>query len=140
MASTWPHIAFPKASQGAFKEKFLHLYMHHPPNFSSLQQNLSEKDSISIKLVELQLPTLPELPPHLHTTNGLPPHLIPTLKKSLVMAKPNFHNILQSLKPDFVLYEFIQPWAQQWPPPKIFRLCCSFAPVQHQLLFTSSIA
>lgn len=105
------HISpFIELAKALTKRNFYIYVCSTPVNLSSLKQNLSEKDSISIKLVELQVPTLPELPPHHHTTNGLPPHLMPTLKEAVDMAKPSFHNILRTLKPDMVLYDFLQPW------------------------------
>ncbi|KAF8396448.1 hypothetical protein HHK36_018067 [Tetracentron sinense] len=62
-------------------------------------------------MVELHLPTFPDLPPHYHTTKGLPPHLMATLKKAFDMANPSFSNILKTLNPDLLIYDFIQPWA-----------------------------
>ncbi|KAL2455199.1 UDP-glycosyltransferase 91C1 [Abeliophyllum distichum] len=82
-----------------------------PANLSSIKHKIGEKFALSIQLVELHLPTLPELPPCYHTTNGLPPHLMPTLKKALEMATPNFCNILCTIKPDLLIYDFLQPWA-----------------------------
>ncbi|GFS43020.1 UDP-glucosyl transferase 72E1 [Actinidia rufa] len=61
--------------------------------------------------MELHLPSLPELPPHHHTTNGLPPHLLSTLMRALDMSSSSFSNILQTLRPDLVIYDFLQPWA-----------------------------
>ncbi|KAE8038761.1 hypothetical protein FH972_011237 [Carpinus fangiana] len=74
-------------------------------------QKLPQKYSLSIQFVELHLPSLPELPPHYHTTNGLPPHLAPTLKKAFDMGSQNFSAILKSLSPDLLVYDFIQQWA-----------------------------
>ncbi|VFQ62839.1 unnamed protein product [Cuscuta campestris] len=81
-----------------------------PTNLNSIKKRLTDKDSIAIKLVELHLPSLPNLPPHLHTTNGLPPRLMPTLKRAMDMAKPGFFTLLRTFKPDLVLYDFLQPW------------------------------
>ncbi|CAH9147386.1 unnamed protein product [Cuscuta epithymum] len=81
-----------------------------PVNLNSIKKSLSEKDSVSIKLVELHLPDLPHLPPHYHTTNGLPPHLMPALKSAMDMAQPHFSTLLTTLKLDLVLYDFLQPW------------------------------
>ncbi|KAJ8528779.1 hypothetical protein K7X08_030423 [Anisodus acutangulus] len=67
-------------------------------------------DSISIKMVEIHLPNLPDLPPHYHTTNGLPPHLMSTLKNAMDIAKPSFSNIINTLKPDLIMYDFLHPW------------------------------
>ncbi|XP_006355167.1 beta-D-glucosyl crocetin beta-1,6-glucosyltransferase-like [Solanum tuberosum] len=79
-------------------------------NINSFKQTISEKYSISIKIVEIHLPNLPNLPPHYHTTNGLPPHLMSTLKNAMDMARPSFYHILTTLKPDLVIYDFLQPW------------------------------
>ncbi|KAM3360189.1 beta-D-glucosyl crocetin beta-1,6-glucosyltransferase-like [Capsicum galapagoense] len=83
-----------------------------PINLKSTKPNIPEKYSDSIQLVELHLAELPELPPHYHTTNGLPPHLNHTLQKALKMSKPNFAKILQNLKPDLVIYDVLQQWAE----------------------------
>lgn len=72
---------------------------------------LSDNFSLSIQLIELHLPSLPELPPHYHTTKGLPLHLMPTLKKAFDMASSSFFNILKNVNPDLLIYDFIQPWA-----------------------------
>ncbi|XP_008231995.1 PREDICTED: beta-D-glucosyl crocetin beta-1,6-glucosyltransferase-like [Prunus mume] len=81
-----------------------------PVNLSSIKPKLSEEYSHCIEFVELHLPH-DDLPPHYHTTNGLPPHLMATLKKAFDMASPNFSNILKTLKPDLLIYDFLQPWA-----------------------------
>ncbi|KAK4414632.1 Beta-D-glucosyl crocetin beta-1,6-glucosyltransferase [Sesamum alatum] len=82
-----------------------------PANLSSIKHKISEKFALSVRLVELHLPSLPNLPPCYHTTNGLPPDLMPTLKLAFDMAKPNFFRILASIKPDLLIYDFLQPWA-----------------------------
>ncbi|XP_077240042.1 UDP-glucosyltransferase 29-like [Tasmannia lanceolata] len=82
-----------------------------PINLSSIKQQLNEKAFPSIQLVEIQLPHLPNLPPKFHTTKSLPPHLMPTLKKAFDLAKPAFSDILSLLKPNLLIYDFIQPWA-----------------------------
>ncbi|KAL0397719.1 UNVERIFIED_CONTAM: Beta-D-glucosyl crocetin beta-1,6-glucosyltransferase [Sesamum calycinum] len=82
-----------------------------PANLSSIKHKIGEKFALSIRLVELHLPSLPNLPPCYHTTNGLPPDLMPTLKLAFDMAKPNFFRILASVKPNLLIYDFLQPWA-----------------------------
>ncbi|XP_049379605.1 beta-D-glucosyl crocetin beta-1,6-glucosyltransferase-like [Solanum stenotomum] len=84
-----------------------------PINLKSTINKIPEKYSESIQLIELHLPEFPELPPHYHTTNGLPPHLNHTLKKALKMSKPNFSKILENLKPDLVIYDILQQWAER---------------------------
>ncbi|XP_052192453.1 UDP-glucosyltransferase 29-like [Diospyros lotus] len=82
-----------------------------PVNLSSIKRRITEKQSDSIKLVELHVPSLPDLPPQLHTTKDLPPHLMVTLKQAFDLAEPNFSDILKALKPDILVYDFLQPWA-----------------------------
>ncbi|KAK4404905.1 UDP-glucosyltransferase 29 [Sesamum angolense] len=61
--------------------------------------------------VPLFLPPLPGLPPELHTTNGLPSHLMPRLKEAFDLSVNDFSNILKQLKPHLLIYDVIQPWA-----------------------------
>ncbi|KAM1263012.1 hypothetical protein ACFX13_028741 [Malus domestica] len=84
-----------------------------PVILNSVKPKLPERYSHCIEFVELHLPhdVFPELAPHYHTTNGLPPHLMPTLKMALQMASPYFSNILKTLNPDFLIYDFVVPWA-----------------------------
>ncbi|KAA8534524.1 hypothetical protein F0562_032041 [Nyssa sinensis] len=77
----------------------------------SIKNKITEEYSLSIQLIELHLPSLPELPPHYHTTKGLPTHLMSTLKNAYEMASPSFADILKNLNPDLVIYDFNQPWA-----------------------------
>ncbi|KAL2554599.1 UDP-glycosyltransferase 91B1 [Forsythia ovata] len=112
-----------------------------PINLDSIRTKLSEKESISIKLVELHIPASPELPPHYHTTNGLPHHLMPALKKALDTARYSFSTTLKTLKPDLVLYDYLPPWApeeamlQNIPAVLFFTTCaaaCSY--ILHEIL------
>ncbi|XP_055811407.1 beta-D-glucosyl crocetin beta-1,6-glucosyltransferase-like [Solanum dulcamara] len=82
-----------------------------PINLNFIKKKIPHKYSCSIQLVEFHLPDLPELPPHYHTTNGLPLHLHSTLYKALVMEKPQFYQILKDQKPDVLVYDIMQPWA-----------------------------
>ncbi|XP_059307684.1 UDP-glucosyltransferase 29-like [Lycium ferocissimum] len=92
--------------------KNFHIYMCSTPvNLNSIKESVTEKYSQLIELVEIHLPSLPNLPPHYHTTNGLPSHLMNTLKTAFEMAAPKFSKILHTLKPDLVIYDFNQPWA-----------------------------
>ncbi|WMV31598.1 hypothetical protein MTR67_024983 [Solanum verrucosum] len=72
---------------------------------------MPHKYSCSIQLLEFHLQDLPELPPHYHTTNGLPLHLQSTLYKALMMEKPQFYQILKDQKPDVLVFDIMQPWA-----------------------------
>ncbi|KAL8090294.1 UDP-glucosyltransferase 29-like [Apium graveolens] len=82
-----------------------------PINLNSIRKNVTEKWSNSIHLVELNILPLPDLPPHYHTTNGLPPHLMVTLKTAFENSSPEFLKIFVSVKPDILIYDFNQPWA-----------------------------
>ncbi|KAG6628670.1 UDP-glucosyltransferase 29-like [Carya illinoinensis] len=106
------HISpFLELSKKLAKRNFHIYFCSTPVNLSSIKPKLSAKYSRSIQLVELHLPSLPELPPQNHTTKGLPPHLNATLKRAFDMAGPHFSNILKTLSPDLLIYDFLQPWA-----------------------------
>ncbi|KAF5959050.1 hypothetical protein HYC85_000259 [Camellia sinensis] len=93
--------------------KNFHIYFCSTPiNLKSIKKRITDKYSLSIELVEIHLPSLPELPPHHHTTNGLPLHLNSTLQEAFEMASPNFSNILKTLSPDLVIYDFLPSWAR----------------------------
>jgi UDP-glucoronosyl and UDP-glucosyl transferase len=72
-----------------------------------------DNHGLRIKLVELHLPSLPSLPPHLHTTKHLPPDLMQSLKCALDLSEPAFSSLLDSIQPDLLIYDFLQPWACQ---------------------------
>ncbi|KAL3648873.1 hypothetical protein CASFOL_005276 [Castilleja foliolosa] len=76
-------------------------------NLDSIKLNIHE----SIELVELHIPSSSELPPEMHTTKNLPSHHIPTLLKDFQLSSPSFSEILNSIKPDLLIYDFFQPWA-----------------------------
>ncbi|KAI7725079.1 hypothetical protein M8C21_014222 [Ambrosia artemisiifolia] len=83
-----------------------------PANLDSVKKTSTNGGYLSsVRLIELHLPTLPDLPPHLHTTNGLPIHLMHTLKQALDMSSPGFSKILKTLKPNLLIYDILQPWA-----------------------------
>ncbi|XP_049381451.1 anthocyanidin-3-O-glucoside rhamnosyltransferase-like [Solanum stenotomum] len=93
--------------------EFLIYLCSTPINLKYASKKIPEKYADSIQLVELHLPELPELPPHYHTTYDLPHHLHHTLQKALKMSKPNFSKILENLKPDLVIYDILQQWAER---------------------------
>ncbi|XP_048140169.1 UDP-glucosyltransferase 29-like [Rhodamnia argentea] len=96
-----------------FADRNIHIYFCSTPvNLASVKPKLAGTKYFSkIKLVELHLPSLPELPPRNHTTKTLPPHLMPTLKKAFDTSSPGFAGILRLLVSDLVVYDFLQPWA-----------------------------
>ncbi|GMP84045.1 hypothetical protein CsSME_00037730 [Camellia sinensis var. sinensis] len=86
-----------------------HIYLCSTPiNLKPIKDRITEKFSHSIELVEFHLPSLLELPPHYHTTNGLPTHLNSTLLTAFDMAIPNVSNIFKTLSPDLVIYDVNQ--------------------------------
>lgn len=97
------------AKKLAKRSNFHICFCSTPSILNSIKQ--SDKFSLSIQLIEFHLPSSPELPPQYHTTKGLPPHLMPTLKEAFDMASPSFFNILKNLSPDILIYDLIQPWA-----------------------------
>ncbi|XP_047959813.1 beta-D-glucosyl crocetin beta-1,6-glucosyltransferase-like [Salvia hispanica] len=77
-------------------------------NFKSIEKDHQH----SIRRVVLHLPeTL--LPRRLHTTNGLPPEHMEALKETLDLAAPELRRVLSELRPDLLVYDFLQPWAPQ---------------------------
>ncbi|CAN6169214.1 unnamed protein product [Urochloa humidicola] len=78
-----------------------------PANLTALAHRQTDR----IRFVELHLPSLPDLPPALHTTKHLPPRLMPVLKRACDLAAPRFGKLLDALCPDVLLYDFLQPWA-----------------------------
>ncbi|KAK1309803.1 Flavanone 7-O-glucoside 2''-O-beta-L-rhamnosyltransferase [Acorus calamus] len=88
---------------------FIH-FLSTPVNLTSIK-NQNKNLHPSIQLIELHLPTLPDLPPLFHTTMNLPPYLMPTLKEAFDLSQPAFTDLLSLLKPDLLIYDFLQPWA-----------------------------
>ncbi|KAL6346031.1 hypothetical protein AAG906_025311 [Vitis piasezkii] len=106
------HISpFLELAKKLSRRNFYIYFCSTPVNLGCIKGKLNQENSRSIHLVELHLPSSPDLPPHYHTTNGLPPHLMPTLKKAFDTANHSFTDILKSLKPDLLIYDILQPWA-----------------------------
>ena len=106
------HISpFLELAKKLSRRNFYIYFCSTPVNLGCIKGKLNQENSRSIHLVELHLPSSPDLPPHYHTTNGLPPHLMPTLKKAFDTANHSFADILKSLKPDLLIYDILQPWA-----------------------------
>ncbi|KAE8637498.1 UDP-glucosyltransferase 29-like [Cucumis sativus] len=93
------------------RNNFLIYFCSTPVNLDSIKPRLIP--SSSIQFVELHLPSSPEFPPHLHTTNALPPRLTPTLHKAFAAAASPFEAILQTLCPHLLIYDSLQQWAPQ---------------------------
>ncbi|XP_073133752.1 mogroside IIIx synthase-like [Henckelia pumila] len=77
----------------------------------SIKNSLQQQSDSSIQLVELQLPSFPDLPPHFHTTKNVPPELMPRLFQAFQMSIPCFSDIIANLRPDLLVYDVFQPWA-----------------------------
>ncbi|XP_074363914.1 UDP-glucosyltransferase 29-like [Apium graveolens] len=90
------------------KHNFMVYLCSTPANLTSTRKKIGEGSSI--QLVDLHLEELPNLPSKYHTTNGLPPHLMDTLKSAFDSAELNFSKILQTYKPDLLIYDFMRPW------------------------------
>ncbi|KAF8396465.1 hypothetical protein HHK36_018088 [Tetracentron sinense] len=106
------HISpFLELAKKLSKRNFHIYFCSTPITLSPIKEQLSEKSFPSIQLVELHLPAFPDLPPHHHTTKGLPPHLNPTLRKALDMAEPTISTLLKLLNPHLLICDLFQPWA-----------------------------
>ncbi|KAF3433423.1 hypothetical protein FNV43_RR24525 [Rhamnella rubrinervis] len=95
-------------------DKNFYIYLCSTPvNLKPVRESLANQNkTYSIQLVDLHLPNaFPQLPPRYHTTKNLPPNLMNTLKAAFDGAKPAFGEILKTLKPNLVVYDFIQAWA-----------------------------
>ncbi|GMP22356.1 hypothetical protein CsSME_00000412 [Camellia sinensis var. sinensis] len=87
-------------------ERNFHIYLCSTPiNLKSIKKRITDKYSLSIELVEIHIPSLPELRPHYHATNSLPIHLNSTLRTAFEMASTSFSTILNTLSPDLVIYD-----------------------------------
>ncbi|KAL6522426.1 hypothetical protein OROMI_031698 [Orobanche minor] len=77
-----------------------------------IEHKITHDMSRSVKLIPILLPNSSDLPRKLHTTNGLPPNLMPKLKEAMQssLSVSEFVDILSDLKPDLLLYDFLQPW------------------------------
>ncbi|KAI5650799.1 hypothetical protein M9H77_36804 [Catharanthus roseus] len=103
-------------------KKNLHIYFCSTAiNLTSIKKTFNEKSSSSdqeiissIEFIQLNLPDMPELPPHHHTTKGLPTNMISTLIYAFHLSKNNFSEIINSLKPDLLIYDSFQPWAAEF--------------------------
>ncbi|KAK6138555.1 hypothetical protein DH2020_027701 [Rehmannia glutinosa] len=84
-----------------------------PINLDLIKTSIDQKEysSFDVKLVELHVPSLPQLPPEMHTTKNLPSNLLPTLLQAFQMSTFSFSDILNSVKPDLLIYDLFQPWA-----------------------------
>ncbi|KAL8553589.1 hypothetical protein ACS0TY_002052 [Phlomoides rotata] len=78
---------------------------------ASINNNIPPQLSNSIELIPLFLQVSDDLPPENHSTNGLSSALMSQLKQSLDQSFPTFSLILKNLKPDLLIYDFLQPWA-----------------------------
>ncbi|KAL1543118.1 beta-D-glucosyl crocetin beta-1,6-glucosyltransferase [Salvia divinorum] len=106
-------------------------------NLESIKSSISSEDAAaaaSVKLVELRMPSPPQHPPHLHTTSNLPSHLLPTLMKTFQESSSSFSDIMDSLKPDLVIFDVYQPWAPKIASPKVYLVSTSQPPVQRPCL------
>ncbi|KAL6977149.1 beta-D-glucosyl crocetin beta-1,6-glucosyltransferase [Sarracenia purpurea var. burkii] len=102
---------FQELAKKLSQKNFHILFCSTPINLSSIKKKINKKYIQSIQLIELHLPPSPELPPRYQTTNGLPTHLMPSLKTAFERSSPSFSKTLETLTPDLVIYDFNLPWA-----------------------------
>lgn len=101
---------FLQLSKRLARRNFQVYFCTTPANISSIQHELSDEE-LPIELVLLHLPQLPDLPSSCHTTKSLTPSLMPALKQAFDLAEPSFSEIIRSVQPNVLIYDFIQPWA-----------------------------
>lgn len=97
------------------KRNFHIFFCSTPINLSSIKKSINgDLSDISMEFIEIHLPdNFPELPPHYHTTKGLPPNLVPNLMLAFEMSKISFSDIINTLKPDLLIYDCYQSWAPE---------------------------
>ncbi|XP_075478350.1 mogroside IIIx synthase-like [Primulina tabacum] len=96
----------------------LHIYFCSSAiNLESIKKTM-QKQIPSIELVELNLPSLPELPPDLHTTKNVPPNLTSALLQVFQMSRSSFSEIVNNLKPDLVIYDYFESWVPKLASPQ----------------------
>ncbi|KAH6769773.1 hypothetical protein C2S52_014576 [Perilla frutescens var. hirtella] len=100
-------------AQNLSKHNFQIYYCSTPINLKSIKTILATTSTVGvpIRLIELHLPSSPELPPDFHTTKNTPPNLMPKLHEAFHQSKSEFTTIISSLKPDLLIYDCFQPWA-----------------------------
>lgn len=109
-----PHLAyghicpFLELAKQLGKRSFIIYICSTPINLASIKNRVHQNDHI--RLVEFDLPASAELPPHYHSTKGLPTNLIPILEQAFEMAAPIFIEILKVIKPDLIMYDFKPSW------------------------------
>ncbi|PIN04031.1 UDP-glucuronosyl and UDP-glucosyl transferase [Handroanthus impetiginosus] len=106
-------LPFLELSKRLSKRNFYIYFCSSSVNLDSIKNNVQKdlSSDASIDLIELHVPSLPQLPPKFHTTKNLPQNLFPILLKAFQMSTSSFSEILNNLKPDLLVYDFFQPWA-----------------------------
>ncbi|KAH6816582.1 hypothetical protein C2S51_021402 [Perilla frutescens var. frutescens] len=110
------HISpFLELSKNLSKTSYFTLYLcSSAVNLDSIRASLvkdASDDAASVKLIELHVPPSPQLPPELHTMKNLPPNLFPNLVQAFQESSSSLSDIMDSLRPDLLVYDFFQPWA-----------------------------
>ncbi|CAH9103948.1 unnamed protein product [Cuscuta europaea] len=96
------------------KRNFQVHFCSSPIILESIREILAKQHpdlSSSVHLIELHLPSSPELPPNHHITSVLPPHLAKTLQMAFQKTERAFCEIISTLNPDLLIYDGFQPWA-----------------------------
>ncbi|GJU48326.1 hypothetical protein Tco_1217881 [Tanacetum coccineum] len=81
--------------------------------------------SFFIKVIELLLPELTDLPSELYFNNGLPLHFMHVLKQAFDLSSPRFLEVLEDLSPDLLIYDILQSWALRLLALEFLMWCSS---------------
>ncbi|KAJ3705603.1 hypothetical protein LUZ61_009308 [Rhynchospora tenuis] len=82
-----------------------------PVILNSLRNDAHQHYSTRISMVEFRLTEQIELPSHWHTAKHLPPHLLPALIRAFAESEQTLVHLLETLKPDLIIFDIFQPWA-----------------------------
>ncbi|XP_022861838.1 flavanone 7-O-glucoside 2''-O-beta-L-rhamnosyltransferase-like isoform X1 [Olea europaea var. sylvestris] len=94
-------------------QKNFHMYLCSTAiNLTSISKSTENNSGdFSVQLVELHLPSWPELPPSYQTTRNVPPDLMPKLHEAFQLSRSSFAEVIKTIMPDLVIYDLFQPWA-----------------------------
>lgn len=73
-------------------------------------QKLSKVPSSSVSLISFALPSIPGLPPFAETTTDVPYTKQQLLKKAFDLLESPLTTFLESVKPDWVIYDYASHW------------------------------
>ncbi|XP_073022108.1 UDP-glucosyltransferase 29-like [Primulina eburnea] len=104
------HISpFAELAKRLIHRNFHVFFCSTPVNLEPFRKSINDP---SLEFVDLHVSST-ELPEKYHTTKNLPTHLMSTLKTAIIESKETFRNILKTIKPDILVYDFMHPWASE---------------------------